>query len=76
MIKQRKESVKIYAKAGRTDLKKEEKEIEIIESFLPKQIKAEELEKIIMDSIKELDCQSLKDLGRLIANLKRLSRPN
>ena len=71
MIKQRKESVKIYSEAGRTDLKKrEEKEIEIIESFLPKQIKAEELEKIIMNSIKELDCQSLKDLGKLISSLK------
>ena len=71
MIKQRKESVKIYSKAGRTDLKKrEEKEIEIIESFLPKQIKAEELESIIMNSIKELDCQSLKDLGKLISSLK------
>ena len=61
----------IYAKAGRVDLKKrEEKEIEIIESFLPKQIKDKELEKIIMNSIKELDCQSLKDLGKLISNLK------
>ena len=71
MIKQRKESVKIYSEAGRTDLKKrEEKEIEIIESFLPKQIKAEELESIIMNSIKELDCQSLKDLGKLISSLK------
>ena len=37
MVKQRKESVDIYSKAGRTDLKKrEEKEIEIINSFLPK----------------------------------------
>ena len=71
MIKQRKESVKIYSDAGRTDLKKrEEKEIEIIESFLPKQIKANELEQIILSSIKELDCESLKDLGRLISSLK------
>lgn len=71
MIKQRKESVKIYSEAGRTDLKKrEEKEIEIIESFLPKQIKADELEQIILSSIKELDCESLKDLGRLISSLK------
>ena len=71
MIKQRKESVKIYSEAGRTDLKKrEEKEIEIIESFLPKQIKANELEQIILSSIKELDCESLKDLGRLISSLK------
>ena len=38
MIKQRKESVKIYSEAGRDDLKKrEEKEIEIINSFLPHQ---------------------------------------
>ena len=71
MIKQRKESVKIYSEAGRTDLKKrEEKEIEIIESFLPKQIKADELEQIILSSIKELDCESLKDLGKLISSLK------
>ncbi len=69
MIKQRKESVKIYSEAGRTDLKKrEEKEIEIIESFLPKQIKADELEHIILSSIKELDCESLKDLGKLISS--------
>ena len=71
MIKQRKESVKIYSQAGRTDLKKrEEKEIEIIKSFLPKQIKADELEQIILSSIKELDCESLKDLGKLISSLK------
>ena len=71
MIKQRKESVKIYSEAGRTDLKKrEEKEIEIIESFLPKQIKADELEQIILSSIKELDCESLKDLGKLISSVK------
>jgi hypothetical protein len=71
MIKQRKESVRIYSEAGRTDLKKrEEKEIEIIESFLPKQIKGDELEQIILSSIKELDCESLKDLGKLISSLK------
>ncbi len=71
MIKQRKESVDIYSKAGRTDLKKrEEKEIEIINSFLPKQITSDELEKIIIKSISELDCSSIKDLGKLISFLK------
>ena len=59
MVKQRKESVDIYSKAGRTDLKKrEEKEIEIINSFLPKQITSNELEKIIIKSISEIDCSS------------------
>ncbi len=71
MVKQRKESVSIYSKAGRHDLKKrEEKEIEIINSFLPTQIKSNDLEKIIQETIKELDCQSLKDLGKVISNLK------
>ena len=71
MIKQRKESVKIYSKAGREDLKKrEEKEIEIINSFLPHQITSDELNDILVESIKELDCKSIKDLGRLISFLK------
>ena len=71
MIKQRKESVKIYSKAGREDLKKrEEKEIEIINSFLPHQITSGELNDILVESIKELDCRSIKDLGRLISFLK------
>ncbi len=72
MVKQRKESVKIYSEAGREDLKeREEKEIEIINSFLPHQIKAEELKMIIIQSIKELDCNSIKDLGKLIGSLKK-----
>ena len=55
MVKQRKESVDIYSKAGRTDLKKrEEKEIEIINSFLPKQIKSVDTEKIIKEAEKTL----------------------
>ena len=71
MIKQRKESVKIYSKAGREDLKKrEEKEIEIINSFLPHQINSDELNDILVESIKELDCKSIKDLGKLISFLK------
>ena len=71
MIKQRKESVKIYSKAGREDLKKrEEKEIEIINSFLPHQITSDELNDILVESIKELDCKSIKYLGKLISFLK------
>ena len=71
MIKQRQESVEIYSKAGRTDLKKrEEKEIDIINSFLPQQITLSELENIVTDTVKELDCKSIKDLGKLISFLK------
>ena len=71
MIKQRKESVTIYSKAGRLDLKKrEEREIEIINSFLPQQIKSSELEELILKSIEEIGCSSIKDLGKLISYLK------
>ena len=71
MVKQRKESVDIYSKAGRTDLKKrEEKEIEIINSFLPKQIKSDDLQEIIIQSISEIGCSSIKDLGKLMSFLE------
>ena len=71
MIKQRKESVKIYSEAGRDDLKKrEEKEIEIIKSFLPHQITSNELDKIIHETIKEHGFNSIKDLGKLLGFLK------
>ncbi len=72
MIKQRKESVKVYSDAGREDLKeREEKEIEIINSFLPHQITSKELDQILMQNIKELGCSSIKDLGKLISSLKQ-----
>ena len=71
MIKQRKESVKIYSEAGRDDLKKrEEKEIEIISSFLPHQITSEELENILRETIQEHGFNSIKDLGKLLVFLK------
>ena len=71
MIKQRKESVKIYSEAGRDDLKKrEEKEIEIISSFLPHQITSEELENILRETVKEHGFDSVKDLGKLLGLLK------
>ena len=71
MIKQRKESVKIYSEAGRDDLKKrEEKEIEIINSFLPRQITSNELDNILNETIKEQGFSSIKDLGKLLGLLK------
>ena len=71
MVKQRKESVKIYSEAGRDDLKKrEEKEIEIIKSFLPHQITSNELDNILHETIKEHGFKSIKDLGKLLGFLK------
>ena len=52
-------------------MKREEKEIEIINSFLPKQIISSELEELIKKTINEIDCTSVKDLGKLISFLKQ-----
>ncbi|MFL2661197.1 MAG: GatB/YqeY domain-containing protein [Alphaproteobacteria bacterium] len=71
MIKQRKESAKVYTEGKREDLaKREEKEIDIINSFLPHQITSDELDKILVEVISELECSSIKDLGKLISFLK------
>ena len=50
--------------------KREEKEIEIINSFLPKQITSNELERLLLKTIDEIGCSSVKDLGKLIGYLK------
>ena len=71
MVKQRKESVKIYFEAGRKDLKDRElKEISIIESFLPKQLDLASVKKIINEVCQEIQAESIKDLGKLISILK------
>jgi|688.fasta_scaffold04378_24 uncharacterized protein YqeY len=54
--KKRKESIEIFEKAGRTDLSDTEKaELAVIESYLPKQISREELEKIVAEVIESTE---------------------
>ncbi len=71
MIKQRRESIEMYEKGGRIELAQQEaEEIEIIEGFLPEQMGEEAVEAAVKDVIKELDAQSLKDMGRTMGALK------
>jgi uncharacterized protein YqeY len=71
MIKQRRESLDIYEKAGRTDLAAQEREeIEIISAYLPKQLSNLEAAEAISALIKELEAATLKDMGRTMAALK------
>ncbi len=71
MIKQRQESSKMYSEAGRDDLAdREEAEIDVIRSFLPKQISEEEIKNIIDDLIVEIGACSLKDMGKIMIILK------
>ena len=71
MIKQRKESAEIYEKAGRLELlESENKEIEIISCFLPKQMTNDEISEAIEKIIKETNASSIKDMGSLMSKLK------
>ena len=71
MIKQREESERIYAGAGRAELAKQEaEEIVIIREFLPKQLSGEELDKAIAAALAKTGASSVKDMGKVMAELK------
>ena len=71
MIKQRNDSIKQYNDAGRNELaEKEQKEIEIIQDFLPEQINEEELIKLAKATISDLSANSMKDMGNVMKVLK------
>lgn len=67
LVKQRKESADIYANQKRPELANIElSQAKIIESFLPKQIDADELEKIIIKIINETGAEGMKDMGKVM----------
>jgi uncharacterized protein YqeY len=71
MIKQRQESVELYEKGGRAELAKQEREeIEIIGSYLPKQMSDVEAGVAISAIIKEINAQTMKDMGKVMAALR------
>tara|TARA_B110000444_G_C18343941_1_gene368556 strand:+ start:58 stop:513 length:456 start_codon:yes stop_codon:yes gene_type:complete len=71
MIKQRNESCDVYKKAGRTELlNNENKEIEVINAFLPKQLSEEETKKICEETVKSVGAVSMKDMGKVMGSLK------
>ena len=72
MIKQRNESCEVYKKAGRTELlESETKEINVINTFLPKQLSEEEMQKICKEVIESLGASSIKDMGKIMGMLKQ-----
>ena len=72
MVKQRTESIDIYKKNNRTDLLEvEQNEYDILTSFLPKQLGEEETKKICADVISKIGANSLKDMGKVMGELKK-----
>ena len=72
MIKQRNESVEIYKKNKREDLLKiEQGEIDLLSTYLPKQLSEEEIKKICSELILKVGAQSIKDMGKVMGELKK-----
>jgi uncharacterized protein len=71
MIKQRQESVELYQKGGRADLVAQEQgEIEVIASYLPKQMTEAEIADTVATLVKETGATAMKDMGRVMAAIK------
>ena len=76
MIKQRRESVDLYRKGGREDrAEAEEREIAVIERFLPAQISDAEADAKIREIISETGASSMKDMGRVMGLVKERLGP-
>jgi len=72
MIKQRAESIEIYKKNNRKDLLDvEQSEVDVLSSYLPKQLSEEETKSLCQEVVGKLNAQSIKDMGKVMGELKK-----
>ena len=72
MIKQRVESIEIYTKNNRNDLLEvEQKEFDLLSTFLPQQLNVEDTKKICIDIISKVGAETVKDMGKVMGELKK-----
>ena len=72
MIKQRSESIEVYKKNNRQDLfEVEEREVQIISEYLPKQLTEEETTKVCKEIVEKIGAKSVKDMGKVMGELKK-----
>ncbi|HZH11687.1 MAG TPA: GatB/YqeY domain-containing protein [Microvirga sp.] len=71
MVKQRQESIAMYEQGGRQELAQQEKnEVEVISSYLPKQMDEAETKAAIEAAIAETGAASMKDMGKVVGALR------
>ncbi len=71
MLKQRKDSIEQFSKAGRDELVAQEAaEIEIIQEYLPEQLSEDEINSLINDAISATNAAGMKDMGKVMGMLK------
>ncbi len=71
MLKQRRDSLQHYEKAGRDDLARTELlEIEIITEFMPSQLSSDQIETLVLEAIAISEAKGMKDMGKVMDHLK------
>lgn len=69
-IKKRNEAIEMYRKGGREELaQKEEKELEILKTYLPKQMSEDEVRKLVQEAISSTNASSIQDMGKVMGTL-------
>ena len=69
-VKQRKDSIADFTKADRQDLvENEEKQLSVLETYLPKQLSIDEIKKLIEEVVEKVNASSMKELGKVMAVL-------
>jgi uncharacterized protein YqeY len=71
MVKQRKDSIEQYSRAGRDDLiAKEQFELELIQDYLPEQMSEAEIEAVVAEAISATGASEMKDMGKVMGMVK------
>ena len=71
LVKQRRESLKIYEEQGRDDLAAvERQEIATIEQYLPEALDERALERMVATTIQQMNAETMRDMGRVVAEMK------
>ncbi len=71
MVKQRRDSVQQFDKGGRSDLAAIERaEIEVLETYLPEQLSADELAAMVDEAIGATGAESMRDMGKVMGQIK------
>ena len=74
MVKQIKESIEVYSKAGREELaEKEKSELEIIQVYLPEQLSEEKTIELVKEVISEISAENISDMGKVMSMLMQKS---
>ena len=72
LVKQRKESIELYEKGGRNELAEaEQKELEIINNYLPKMMDESDIKSIVKTVIDEVGATSMADMGKIMPEVMR-----